>query len=148
MRRHLLASIAAALVALGIPLAAQREADAALLQKIRAEATERSRVMTAFDHFVTVIGPRLTGTPEYKAAADWARQTLESWGLSNARLETWEFGRGWVLDRLVVELVEPRYLPLNGYAEAWAASTPGELVAAPIFLGDKTGQEVDRKSVV
>ena len=135
-------SVVIFVVALMTPAVAQREGDTALLQKIRAEATERSRVMTAFDQFVTVIGPRLTGTPEYKAAADWARATFESWGLSSARLETWEFGRGWALDRLVVELVEPRYMPLIAYAEAWSASMPAELVAAPIFIGDKTADDV------
>ncbi|MEO5896867.1 MAG: M20/M25/M40 family metallo-hydrolase [Vicinamibacterales bacterium] len=111
--------------------------DQTMLQRIRDEGTERSQVMTAFDQFVTAIGPRLAGSPEYKRAADWARTTLESWGLAGAQLEPWEFGRGWALDRLVVELVEPRYLPLNAYAEAWSASTRGEIVAAPVVIGGK-----------
>ncbi|CAN5654588.1 M28 family metallopeptidase [soil metagenome] len=111
--------------------------DQATLQRIRAEGIERSQVMTAFDQFVTAIGPRLAGSPEYKRAADWARMTLESWGLAGAQLEAWEFGRGWALDRLVVEMVEPRYMPLNAYAEAWSASTKGEIVAAPLFIGGR-----------
>ena len=122
--------------------AAQRESDSALLQKIRAEGTERSQALAAFDQFVTVIGPRLTGSPEYKNAAEWARGTLTRWGLSNPRLEPWEFGRGWALDRLVVEILEPRYMPVIAYAEAWSASTPGELVATPVFLGNKSAQDV------
>jgi hypothetical protein len=113
-----------------------------LFQQMREEAETRSQVRTAFDRFVTVIGPRLTGTPAYKAAADWSRDTLASWGLSNARLETWEFGRGWTLDRLTIELVEPRYLPLIGYAEAWSASTQGEIVGTPVLTGGTSPQEV------
>lgn len=109
-----------------------------ILSAIRAEAQDRSRAMALFDHLVTVIGPRLTGTPEYKAAADWSRDMLGSFGLVNARLEPFEFGRGWVLDKLVIEMIEPRYMPLNGYAEAWSASTKGEIVAAPVFIGDKS----------
>ncbi|HXG54090.1 MAG TPA: M20/M25/M40 family metallo-hydrolase [Vicinamibacterales bacterium] len=111
--------------------------DPGVLQQIRAEGMDRSQVMSAFDQFVTVIGPRLAGSPEYKRAADWARDTLSAWGLANARLESWEFGRGWALDRLVVEMVEPRYMPLHAYAEAWSASTRGEIVAAPVFIGGK-----------
>jgi hypothetical protein len=122
--------------------AAQRELDGALLQKIRAEGGEHSQALAAFDQFVTVIGPRLTGSPEYKRAADWARDALTRWGLSNSRLEPWEFGRGWALDRLVVEIVEPRYMPLIAYAEAWSAATPGELISTPVFLGNKSAQEV------
>jgi hypothetical protein len=109
---------------------------------MRREALERSRVMTAFDQFVTSIGPRLTGSPAHKAAADWARTTLSSWGLSEARLEPWQFGRGWVLDRQVIEMIEPRYLPLIGYAEAWSAPTAGELVAAPISVAGKSAADI------
>ena len=114
----------------------------ALLRQMRSEGMDRSQVMPLFDQFVTVIGPRLTATPEYRRAADFAREKLAAWGLSNATLEPWEFGRGWTLDKLVVEIVEPRYMPLIAYAEGWAASTPGEIVAAPIFLGDKDAQGV------
>ena len=121
-----------------LPIAQERPTlDAATLQRIRSEGTERSQAMVAFDQFVTVIGPRLAGSPEYKKAAEWARTTLQSWGLAGAQLEPWEFGRGWALDRLVVELVEPRYLPLNAYAEAWSTSTSGEIVAVPVFVGGK-----------
>lgn len=113
-----------------------------VLELIRAEALHRSQVMTWFDHLVVAIGPRLTGSPEHKAAAEWSRETLASFGLQNARLEPFEFGRGWALDRLVVEMVEPRYMPLNGYAEAWSASTPRELVGTPVFIGDKSPADV------
>jgi carboxypeptidase Q len=113
-----------------------------VLQRIRAEATERSQVMRYFDHLVTVIGPRLTGTTEYKQAADWSRQTLSSIGLANATLEPFEFGRGWALDKLVVEMVEPRYMPLNGYAEAWSGSMAAEVVGTPVFVGGKSADEV------
>ena len=142
MKRHPVAIGVASLLCLALPAAAQREVDTAVLQKIRAEGTERSEVMTMFDQFVTVIGPRLTGSPEYKAAADWARAKLDGWGLANSALESWEFGRGWELDRLVVEVVEPRYMPLIAYAEAWSASTPGELVASPVYVGTRTPAEL------
>ena len=133
---------AAALVALSVAGVAQSATDAATLEQIRREGLDRSRVVEAFDEFVTVIGPRLTGTPAYKRAADWSRDKLAAWGLSNARLESWEFGRGWVLDQQVIELVEPRYMPLIGYAEAWSASTKGELVGVPIMAGGRTAADV------
>ena len=31
-------------------------------------------------------------------------------------------------------MIEPRYMPLIGYAEAWSASTAGELSGAPIVV--------------
>ena len=116
--------------------------DSSALQQIRREGLERSQVMRAFDQFVTVAGPRLTGSPAHKAAADWARETLASWGLSNAHLEPWPFGRGWVLDQQVIEMIEPRYMPLIGYAEAWSASTPKVLEAKPLSIAGRTPAEI------
>src|SRR5213080_4006498 len=34
---------------------------------------------------------RVTGTPNLKAADDWAVKTMTSWGLTNAHLEPWTF---------------------------------------------------------
>jgi hypothetical protein len=113
-----------------------------LFQRIREEALDRSQAGALFNHFTTVIGPRLTATPAYKQAADYARTKLGEWGLANPRLETFEFGRGWTLDRLTIEMVEPRYMPLLGYAEAWSASTKGEIVGTPVFVGGKTPADV------
>lgn len=126
-------------VVLSMPGAAAQDD---VLRQLRAEALERSRAMEYFDHLVTTIGPRLTGSPEYKAAADWSRDRLTSIGLTNVHLEPFEFGRGWTLDRLVVEMIEPRYMPLIAYAEAWSASTSGELVATPVFVGGKAPADV------
>jgi carboxypeptidase Q len=111
--------------------------------RIRSEAYDRSQVMKFFDHLVINIGPRLSGSPEYKASADWTREQLAAMGLQNARLEPFEFGRGWAMEKLVVEMVEPRYMPLVGFAEAWAAPTKGEILGTPVFLGNKTAADLD-----
>lgn len=129
------------LVALAISAAALHAQDD-VLARIRAEAMDRSQVMKYFDHFVTGIGPRLTGSPQYKAAAEYSRAQLQAIGLQNVKLEPFEFGRGWALDRLVVELVEPHYMPLIAYAEGWSAPTQGEIFAKPVFVGGKTAAEV------
>ena len=98
-----------------------------------------SKAVAYFDHFVTVVGPRLTGSPAHKAAADWAREQLAAAGLSNAHLEPFEFGRGWELTGFTLEMTSPRYMPLIGYPEAWSAPTDGVLEGTPLFIGDKSG---------
>ena len=113
-----------------------------VLGRIRQEGLERSKALALFSTLTDQFGPRLAGTPAYKQSAEWARDRMQEFGLADAALEAWPFGRGWVLDRLVVEMVEPRYMPLIGYAEAWSAPTKGEIVAAPIFLGAKTAAEI------
>lgn len=122
----------------------QEPVDREMIAKIKDEGLKRSQVEETFTHFTEDIGPRLTGSPAHKQAAEWARNKLKEWGLENPHLEAWEFGRGWVMDKLTVEIIEPRYMPLIGYAEGWSPSTPGEIVAAPVFLGDKTIEAIEQ----
>jgi carboxypeptidase Q len=127
-----------------LPLsAAQDSVDRSMVERIRREGLESSQVYATFSHLVTNIGPRLTATPEYKKAADWSREQLTKWGLRDARLENWEFGRGWALDKFTIEMIEPRYMPLIGYPEAWSASMDREVEAAPVFIGDKSPEELE-----
>ena len=122
--------------------AAQEPVDRAMIARIRAEGLERSQVWSMFDTLVNVHGPRLTATPQYLAAATWARNKLASWQLDRPRLETWPFGRGWELQHMTLEMTEPRYMPLIGYPQAWTPSMPGEVVAAPVWLAGKTSAEL------
>jgi hypothetical protein len=121
----------------------QEPVDAAMIAKIREEGIKRSKVYETFTHFTEVIGPRLTGTPAHKTAAEYARDRLKEWGLQNPRLEAWEFGRGWTLEKQTIEMIEPRYMPLVGYAEAWSSSTSSEIVGTPLMLGGKSAAELE-----
>jgi carboxypeptidase Q len=115
---------------------AQERTDAATIAKIRTEGLDRSQVMDVFDYLVNVIGPRLTASPAYQTAVKWTTGKLINMGLDNVHTEPWEFGRGWQLERLSVEMLEPRYMPMIGYASGWSPSTSDKLVAAPIWLGN------------
>jgi hypothetical protein len=121
---------------------AQEPVDLEMIARIKAEGLERSRVVALFSHLTNVIGPRLTGSPAYRQAADWARAEFESYGLSNAHLESFEFGRGWTLEELTLEMTSPRYFPLVGYPEAWTPSTRGVIEGEPVYVGDRTAEEI------
>jgi hypothetical protein len=121
---------------------AQAPVDAATIAKIKEEGVSRSQVEPIFNMLVDTIGARLTASPAQKRAAEFMRDTATKYGLANARLEPWEFGRGWQLDKFTIEMVEPRYMPLLGYAEAWSPSTPGEIVAPAVMLAGKSADEI------
>lgn len=118
-----------------------------VIAQIKAEGLERSQVMETFNVLTNVIGPRLTATPAFKAAADWSAAQLEAWGMANVHLEEWPFGRGWTLEGLTLEMTGPRYFPLFGYPEAWTPSTSGELVGEPVYVGDKTADQIRAMSL-
>jgi hypothetical protein len=63
--------------------------DTAAMRKIRTEGLEHSQVMDIIFHLTDASGPRLTGSPGYFRAANYAKQTLVGWGLENSMLDPW-----------------------------------------------------------
>ena len=95
---------------------AEEAVDLEMVTRIRDEGLSNSKVVETAEYLTDVIGPRVTGSPQMRQANDWTRARLESWGLANARLEGWTFGRGWSLERATVQMITP---------------TPATLVAVP-----------------
>ncbi len=58
--------------------------DPSINDKIRAEEKDHSQIMHTMHYLADVYGPRLTGSPNHKAAADWAVKEMTSWGFANA----------------------------------------------------------------
>ena len=111
---------------LGGALASGQQRDAGdMVARIRAEGLQRSRALALYRTLTDEIGARLTGSPAHMQAARWALDRFTEWGLANPHLEPYEFGRGWQLEHVSVEMTEPRYVPLIAYAEAWSPSTAG-----------------------
>lgn len=133
MRKVFVTTLALALVAT-VPGAAQEKTDFSVIEKIKAEGMDRSKVLETFDQLTTVIGPRLTNSPAYRRAVLWTMETLKAWDMSDVHAEDFPFGRGWTLDKVSVEMIEPRYMPMIGYPRGWSPSTPGRIVAAPVWL--------------
>jgi hypothetical protein len=127
---------------LATPVVAQEPVDSAMVAKIRAEGLDRSKALETFTYLTTNIGPRLTNSPAHRRAIEWTQQQLRSYGLRNVHTDPFEFGRGWELERFSLEMVEPRYLPLIAYPRAWSASTPGKIVAAPVWLPNPTPESI------
>ena len=122
-----------ALLALA-PLLAQEPVDLSIVNRIRTEAFDNSKVMDHLAYMTDMYGPRLTGSPEFKQAADWALKRLQDYGLANGHLEKWgPFGRSWTLERFSVEMLEPRYSLLSAWPLAWTQSTNGPVTGEPVL---------------
>jgi hypothetical protein len=78
---------------------APEQVDTAAINQIREQGLKQSQVMDTLFYLTDVHGPRLTGSPGFEAAGDWAVERLKSWGFQNARKERWAYGTGWSLDR-------------------------------------------------
>src|SRR5258706_12674270 len=113
---------------------AQDHADLAVVQRIKKEAFENSKVMDHLFWLTDGYGPRLTGSPGFTAAANWAVKRLREFGLDNAATQSWgKWGRSWRLTHFGLHIVEPQYAPLIAFPLAWSSSTNGPLVAEPVL---------------
>ena len=119
------------------PLSAQERVDMAAIAKIKEEGFQRSQVMDVMSWLTDVHGPRLTGSPTAKAAGDWTIAWLRKNGVTNPRYEWFEnFGRGWINERMVAQVVSPVPFPVIAYPTAWspsmAAPTTTDVVLVPL----------------
>ena len=121
------AAIFASLVVLPLaadwPVAEKLDLDA--VYRIKDEGLQRSKVMEIESYLTDVYGPRLTGSPNIKEAAEWAENKMKEWGLASVHRETWPFGRGWQNRRFVALALTPRAYPLIGFPKAWTPGTNG-----------------------
>ncbi len=119
--------------------------------QIRAEETNDSKIMWIIHEVADVYGPRMTGTPNLKAADDWAVKTMASWGLQNTHLEPWTFQPpsaatpvpGWENMEMTAEAVAPFHGQLMVKPLAWTPGTTGE-VTAQVVLIDPPGMAPPR----
>lgn len=115
----------AAAVLIAAPLLAADSPDLTMLTRIREEGFRHSQVMDIASGLMDGIGPRLTGSPDMKKANDWTAKKLTEFGLANAHLEAFPFGRGWSYETCSVRLVSPDVEQMWGLPRAWTPGTNG-----------------------
>src|SRR4051794_7350727 len=145
MKRKVALSVILQLLVLFLfPLWAEQPVDLGMINRIRDEGFHRSQVMDTAFHLTEVLGPRLTGSPELKAANDWTRQQFESWGLVNAHLEGYPFGRGWSYTAVQTRMMAPRTVPLLALPKAWSPGTNGPVRGEVMRVEIKSEKDFDR----
>jgi hypothetical protein len=143
MTPRLILSLVPVLLLVTALIAAQPRDSGDMVARIRTEGLERSRALELFRTLTDGIGARLTGSPGHMQSARWAVDRFTEWGLASPHLEPFEFGRGWQLERVSVEMTEPRYIPLIAYADAWTPSLPGVVSGRPVYIGDRTAAQIE-----
>src|SRR5215212_11358558 len=109
-RRSLVAGATLVATLAFAPLAAQQpqeKIDYDAIYRIKAEGFSRSQVMNIMSWLTDVYGPRLTNSPGFRKSGEWAVKEMTSWGLTNAKLEPFQFGRGWARERFVMIATTP-----------------------------------------
>ncbi len=126
MRRTSLFLPGVLVLLLSAAVASQERIDQDMFWKIRQEGTVNSKILETLHVLTDVYGPRLTGSPNLKAAGEWAVEQMHTWGLKEGRLEPWDFGHaGWTNERLTAHIVSPVSDALVAEVLAWTPGTSG-----------------------
>jgi carboxypeptidase Q len=137
-------TLVALLVGLAVaasPAGSTEKIDAEINAKIRTEADKNSQIMRTMHYLTDVYGPRLTGSPNHKAAGEWAIKQMTEWGFKNGHLEPWPFVNadgtprpGWLNERFSGFIVSPTKDSLVGEVLAWTPSTKGTVTAEAVNI--------------
>jgi carboxypeptidase Q len=118
-----------------MPGRADERIDYEMNVRIRQEGRQSSQIMRTMHYLTDVYGPRLTGSPNHKAAAEWAIEQMREWGMTNAHIEPWDFGHpGWLNERFSAHIVSPVKDALVGEVLAWTPGTNGTLTARAVHI--------------
>ena len=134
----------AALAATSSPAAAGEPVDLDVVNLIRDEGLNRSQVVDTMEYLTDVLGARLSGSPEMKAANEWTAAKLEEWGLENVELDPFEFGRGWSFSHAAVHMLAPHQVPLLALPKAWTPGTAGAVRGRAVRIEIEHQDDFDR----
>lgn len=119
--------------------------DLQVITQIKQEGFENSSVEEILFYLTDVHGPRLTNSPNYRAASEWCVEKLTEWGLENARLEAWgAFGKGWEVEKYSLEMVAPQYLNMIAYPKAWTSGTKEPITGTPVLVDIQSEDDFEK----
>jgi len=108
-----------------------------------------SQVMNIMYNLTDRYGPRLTNSPQFRAAGDWAVSYLKELGLSNVHLEKWATPENnkipsWQVMGYSGAMVEPTYMPIIGVPVAWTAGTGGPVTGEAVLAIVQSQADMDK----
>src|SRR5436190_776129 len=106
--------------------------DLTAIEKIKAEANRQSQLMEVARNITTVSGPRITNSPNVRAAAEYARKKLVEWKMDDVHLETWNFGNGWTSDKFSLKVSSDPNGTYLAYSKPWTPGTNGPVTAEAV----------------
>jgi carboxypeptidase Q len=119
--------------------------DEGMVQKLRAEGLERSRVMETLSYITDVLGARLTLSNDMARAQEWALDHMRSLDLGNVVAQPFmDYGIRWDNEYTSLHLMTPDYQPMVGYPISHTPGTNGKHTA-PVVIGEiRSRADLDR----
>ncbi len=113
------------------------------VERIVSVGHEESQAMDHLDVLCNRIGPRLTSSDNLTNACEWVRDRFASFGIENARLESWgEFPVGFNRGQWFGRVIQPESKALEFITMSWTAGTKGA-VRGKAILAPNNKKELD-----
>ncbi len=112
--------------------------------KILAEIHDRSEAAQNLEYISDNIGPRLTGSPQLKAANDWTAEMFKKYGLTNVHLESWKIGHSWIRGTAKARIVAPAEHPLTIASAGWAPGTNGPIRGPVVYFDAQKKEDFEK----
>jgi carboxypeptidase Q len=109
-----------------------RSADS-VIRKMWQLGMEQSQTERLAQVLIDSIGPRLSGSPGYAAAADWLERTYRDLRIE-ARRERYGTWRGWRHGAVHMDMIAPRVQTLDVRILAWSPGTGGKSIEADVVV--------------
>ncbi|HKP73097.1 MAG TPA: M20/M25/M40 family metallo-hydrolase, partial [Pyrinomonadaceae bacterium] len=114
--------------------------------RLAGEITVNSRAMEYLQNLSDKFGGRLTGSPAYNRAAEWAADQFRAAGVKDVRLEPFQIDSAWSRGASSARMIAPMERPLHLESLGWAPSTPPNGVRGEVFLLPDISRDYIRKN--
>jgi len=140
LRRISLVLVVAAAV---LAFAAEPTTDTQEVSNRLASSVYTGPSMTTLRELSDGFGGRLTGSPAYNKAAEWAAAKFRSYGIQNVKLEPFTIPNGWIRGPARGQLLSPIARPLHVESLGWSPSTPtGGIKGDVVVLDDVSAESI------
>ncbi|HET9802302.1 MAG TPA: M20/M25/M40 family metallo-hydrolase, partial [Candidatus Acidoferrum sp.] len=112
--------------------------------RILAEIHDHSEAAQNLEYISDNIGPRLTGSPQLKAANDWTAEQFKKYGLTNVHLESWKIGHSWMRGTAKARIVFPAEHPLTIASAGWAPGTNGAIRGPVVYFDAQKKEDFEK----
>lgn len=117
-------------------------------QVIAGRVFENGHTMQYLTDLTDKFGPRLTGSANYNAAAQWAADQFRAMGIKDVRLEPFTLKNTWKRGTATGRILTPEVRPLHIEPLGWSPATPAGGIKGPIFTLDDVSSENIQKHQV
>lgn len=145
MKKYFKSSFMLVLLIVCLTAFSQEEIHWNVVEKIKDEGFNRSKIDEYVWKMTDFFGPRLTSSPNIRMTQEWLQEKMNQLGLSNVSLQPWgEKFCSWELEFVSVHMLEPDYQMVIGYPLSYTSGTKGKVIEQAMIVSILSKADLDK----